>query len=224
MSQTEAMDQIKQEAYRRIIAKQHVALTPAAIAEGLGIDADEVTRHFAGRDELITALILDAYNAMGDHAEEGAGAVADGGLVDQWVGACRGVRIWAQKNPERYELIWGPPLPDYDAPPETMVTGARTALVLIGLLRKAAEEGALGGPADNPPISEGMQRNVDALAEGLLAGLPEPVIARMLIAWTQLLGMLSFAVYGHVQGFAADPDAYFDHAAAAMAGFVGLTR
>lgn len=73
-------------------------------------------------------------------------------------------------------------------------------------------------------MSEGMSRNVAALGEGMLSGLPPAVIARMLVAWTQLLGMVSFAVYGHVQGFAADPDAFFDHAAAAMGHYVGLPR
>lgn len=224
VSGTETIEAIKNEAHRRLAAKQHVELSPEAIATGLCVSGEAVTRHFPTREELLTALILDAYNAMGDSAEKGSEAAAGGTLIDRWVGACRGVRTWAQANPQKYELIWGPPLPDYDAPPETMIVGARTAVLLIGLLRSAMEDGTLNAHPDDPPVSPGMRCNIAAVAEGLMAGLPEPVIARTLIAWTQLLGMLSFAVYGHVQGFAAAPDAYFDHAAGVMAEFCGLTR
>jgi len=53
-------------------------------------------------------------------------------------------------------------------------------------------------------------------------GLRHDVIARLLVAWTQLLGAVSFAVWGHVQGFASDPDAFFEYATESMGRYVGL--
>jgi hypothetical protein len=44
----------------------------------------------------------------------------------------------------------------------------------------------------------------------------------MLVAWTQLFGMLSFELFGHLVGSVDDNDAFFDHATAAMARYVGL--
>ncbi|MFY1634227.1 TetR/AcrR family transcriptional regulator [Solwaraspora sp. WMMB335] len=215
-------DQVKSEAYTRLARKGTAALPLANIAADLKVDPAEVHRHFSDPAHLLTAMILDAYQDMGDAAEYGAKQAVGHGPLSQWVATCRSIREWAMANPERYVLIWGPPQPDYSAPAETMVVGARAATILISLLRQAHDAGTLT-VFDDPTMSEGMQRNVDALAEGFLAGLPPTTIARTLVAWTQLLGMVSFSVYGHVQGFAADPNAFFDHAAAAMGRFVGLT-
>jgi hypothetical protein len=127
------------------------------------------------------------------------------------------VRIWAQAHPERYTLIWGPPLPAYSAPPETMIAGARTALVLTGIVRHSVRP-----VGDDTVFTGGMADNVQTLANGMLAGLRHDVIARLLVAWTQLLGAVSFAVWGHVQGFASDPDAFFEYATESMGRYVGL--
>jgi len=212
---------VKNEAYARLARPGTAGLPLASIAADLDVPQAEVQRCFSDPAQLLTSMILDAYRDMGDHAERGAQAAADEGLLGQWSSTCREIRKWAQDNPERYALIWGPPQPDYSAPAETMVVGARAAAVLVGLLRQAHQAGTLS-IADEPPMSDGMEQNVSALANGFLAGIPHSTISRTLIAWTQLLGMVSFSVYGHVQGFAADPDAFFDHAAEAMGRFVGL--
>ncbi|WP_018252048.1 TetR/AcrR family transcriptional regulator [Salinispora mooreana] len=223
IASTETVERIKQTAHRHLVEQGPAGLEAGTLALAAGLTVEQLRTHFPDRADLLTAMVLDAYNAMGDGAENGA-RQSGGSPLDRWVAACRAIRIWAQADAERYALIWGPPIAGYSAPPETMVAGARAAQVLIGLLREAAESGQLRDHPQDPPMSEGMSRNVAALGEGMLSGLPPAVIARMLVAWTQLLGMVSFAAYGHVQGFAADPDAFFDHAAAAMGHYVGLPR
>jgi hypothetical protein len=185
-----------------------------------------VRQSFPNEGDLLTALVLDAYNAMGESAEEGGreAEAADGSLLDRWIAICRGVRRWALDHRDEYALIWGQPVPDYRAPPETMTAGARTVLALLALLRKAQENGELAEHMEDPPLADGMLRNVESLASGLLKGPPYLVIARVLVAWTQLHGMVGFEVYGHIVGVAADPAAFFDHAAASMGEYVGLSR
>ncbi|GGM16900.1 MULTISPECIES: TetR-like C-terminal domain-containing protein [Micromonospora] len=218
-------DLIRQQAYARLALVGPEVLRPQDLAAAAGVPAEEVTSLHPDESTLFTALVIEAYQEMGAHAEGGAeqARAEQRGLLEQWVSTCRQVRIWAQANPEKYALIWGPPRPGYSAPPETMLVGARTAVILINLLRRAQEAGRLTERRDDDPqLSVGMLRNVENLGNGLLAGLPQPVIARMLVAWTQFLGMVSFAVYGHVQGFAEEPDEFFDYAATSMGRFVGL--
>ncbi|WP_190128026.1 TetR-like C-terminal domain-containing protein [Streptomyces mashuensis] len=216
---------VKEEAVRRLALRREVDLDLSAVAEGAGQDLDAVRQRFADEEALLTALVLDAYNAMSDSAEAAAGAAAAGGagLLERWTAICGGVRTWALAHPDEYALIWGQPVPGYSAPPETMAAGARTVLALVAVLRDAQQQGVLSDEGGEP-LSEGMRQNVENLAGGLLAGLSHTTIARLLVVWTQLHGMVGFEVYGHIAGVAADPAAFFGHATAAMGEFAGLPR
>ncbi|MER5548938.1 TetR-like C-terminal domain-containing protein [Streptomyces sp. NPDC002589] len=218
---------MKAEAVRRLATRQHADLEPSGVARDAGLDPARVQQLFPDRDSLLTTLVLDSYHAMGDSAERAAAEVekAGAGRLARWVACWEGVRGWALAHPEEYVLIWGRPVPGYSAPPETMAAGARTVLVLVGLVREALQDGELAQDhVPGPALSAGMTHTTQALAEGLLSGLPDPVIARMLVMWTQLHGMVGFEVNGHVAGVAADPAAFFTHAATAMGQYVGLTR
>jgi AcrR family transcriptional regulator len=226
-SQDASVQRMKAEGIRRLANRQFVDLDPRAVARGIGLDHAPLQQLFPDEEALLTALILDAYHGMGESAEQAAAAAAAAGadLLGRWVAVWRGVRYWALTHPEEYVLIWGRPVPGYSAPPETMAAGARTVVTLVGLLREAQKAGELTG--DSPgerPLSEGMRRNAEGLAAGLLEGLPLSVVARMLVVWTQLHGMVGFEVNGHIAGVAADPAAFFDHAAEAMGEFAGLPR
>src|SRR4051794_6803764 len=212
--------QMKAEAARRLATRWRIDLEPAGVARAAGLDPARAKELFPDRDGLLTALVLDAYHAMGDSAERAAAEAekAKAGRLGRWVASWEGVRRWALAHPEEYVLIWGRPVPGYSAPPETMAAGARTVLVLVGLVREALQAGELAVEHVPEPaaLSEGMTPTTQALAEGLLSGLPPSVIARMLIMWTQLHGMVGFEVNGHLAGVAADPSAFFTHAATAM--------
>ncbi|GGY33390.1 WHG domain-containing protein [Streptomyces anulatus] len=224
--QNEIADRIKWEAM--LVVSRHGGddLSVEDAARRAGIEPALAKECFGSRDALLTAIILDAYHAMGDSAEHGARQAQEGGggYLERWLGVCRGVRTWAVANPLHFALVWGPPLKDYDAPVETMEAGGRTPVALIAIVREAVEAGALRDHALTPPLDDAMLRNVEILSSSISAGLPDIVIARMNIAWTQLLGMSGFAVYGHIAGVAADPVAFFDHAASAMGEYVGLPR
>ena len=49
-------------------------LSLRAVARDLGMASSAVYRYFPSRDELLTALIIDAYDALGDAVEAGRGA------------------------------------------------------------------------------------------------------------------------------------------------------
>lgn len=220
---TDKREAIKAEATRQLHRNGALVLTPESVRVALGMDAEEFRAHFADRDALLTSLIVDAYDGMGARTEQAVRHSEETGAepLARWVAVCRAVRDWAMECPHEYELIYGTNIPGYDAPPETMVAGARTALALIGSLQHAAAVGALETGEDEPlpgPVAEAVR----GLAENMAQGLPEPVIGRLLIAWTQLFGMTSFSVFGHIVAFGEDPAAFVDHAAASMGRFVGI--
>ena len=95
----------------------------------------------ASRDELLTRLIVAAYDALGAAAETAEAAVARADLAGRWLAVCGAVRGWALDNPNEYALIYGTPVPGYVAPPATIApAAARVSTVLLGILADAAAE------------------------------------------------------------------------------------
>jgi AcrR family transcriptional regulator len=179
-----------------------------------------VYRYFASRDELLTALIVDAYNAIGAAAEEAESAVARHDLRGRWQATCRAARKWALAHPHEYALVYGSPVPGYEAPESTIGPASRTPIALMEVLRDAARAGLLRVPDDGlaPELDEQAARTA-GLAD---LALPEPVVVRGVIAWTQLFGMIGFELFGHLDRTMDPAGAFFAHTVELMADFVGL--
>jgi hypothetical protein len=110
-------------------------------------------------------------------------------------------------------------VPGYAAPQDTVAPATRPVLVLTGILRDAAERGA--SPAD--PLAVPVQADLAAVAAVPgFDGVPAELLARGIIAWTELFGAVSFELFGRLTGAITDYDAWFEHQLHAMAAFVGL--
>ena len=155
MSQTErdrpsvlraARERTRAEITREILAaaRRHLAtdgasgLSLRAIARELGVSSSAVYGYVASRDELLTRLIVTAYDALGSAAEIQEAAVDREDLAGRWAAACGAVRGWALANPNEYALIYGTPVPGYIAPTVTIAPAARVSSVLLGILRDVA--------------------------------------------------------------------------------------
>src|SRR5690242_658027 len=149
----------------KAVARRHLAtdganLSLRAVARDLGVVSSAIYRYFASRDELLTALILDAYNALGSAVEaadrgvvEATGRAADSGAFDwdgssaRWMAVCHAVRDWALAAPHEYALIYGSPVPGYRAPADTVPAATRSVRVLGGILQDAALRGRFDADA-----------------------------------------------------------------------------
>jgi AcrR family transcriptional regulator len=208
-------------ARRRVAADGAAGLSLRAVARELGMVSSAIYRYFPSRDDLLTALIIEAYDDLGACAEQSAAASIAQPPADRRRDACRAIRKWALAHPHEYALLYGSPVPGYRAPELTVSHAARVAFALAGIARDASARGELHdvGPDALPPAVDADAARVSA-ALGLDA--PHAVAARMLVAWTQVFGMLSFELFGHLVGSVDDNAAFFDHATAAMGRFVGF--
>jgi AcrR family transcriptional regulator len=205
----------------RLTAAGPGELSLRAVARDVGMVSSAVYRYFPSRDDLLTALIIDAYDALGQ-AVEAADAVAERGEVRaRWVAAAQAARAWALANPAEYSLIYGSPVPGYAAPGDTVGPALRPALVLMGILADAVRSGAMAADHGErlPPT---LRAEFAAIADRAFPGLPAGTLSRGMTAWVHLFGMLSFEVFGHFINTIHDLDAYFTHQMDAMAGLVGL--
>ena len=139
------IDEIKTIA-RRHLETDGANLSLRAVARDMGMVSSALYRYFASRDDLLTALILDAYNALGEAAEAADAAVTDRSqLRARWLATARGIRGWALRTPAEYALLFGTPVPGYAAPADTITAATRTPVVLIRILADGFASGALTG-------------------------------------------------------------------------------
>lgn len=216
-ARAELTREIKEAARRRLGTSGAQGLSLRAVARELGMVSSALYRYFPSRDDLLTALIIDAYDALAERVEAADGS----GFRGRWRACCAAVRGWAKESPNEYSLVYGSPVPGYRAPETTVPAAARVPLAALAILRDAWRAGELRPPKD-PALSPELAAQAARVAEQAAPGLPEPVAVRAVIAWTQLFGMVSFELYGHLVGSMDPADAFFDHAVERMADFLGL--
>ena len=212
--------EIKKEARRQLAEEGAQRLSLRAVARELGMASSALYRYFPSRDDLLTALIIDAYNALGERAEHAVAAVPAQDARAQWQALCSSVRTWAQQHPHEYALLYGTPVPGYAAPPETVAPAARVALTLIAVLRRGADRVELSAPVR--PLRGVLAEQVAALTAQVAPEVNAGVLSRGLVAWTQLFGMISFELFGHLVGSVTPADGFFAHTVEEMADFLGL--
>jgi hypothetical protein len=123
-------------------------LTLEAVADELSMPVDQVRANFATTHDLLTALIIEAYNTSGAALEQADALAEQQGLTpgERLLAAARALRAWAAADLASFSLIYGSPVPGYQAPPETVPPASRTPAALARIAHAALVSGALEPP------------------------------------------------------------------------------
>lgn len=218
-ARTQLIDEIKQIARKQLAEHGAAGLSLRAVARELGMVSSALYRYFPSRDELLTALIIDAYQALGEAAEAAEADCPRDRLRERWLTTCRAVRGWALAHPQEYALLYGSPVPGYHAPTDTITPAGRVADVLLRILTDALK----GLPEQPPPPWLPVtRRGVPAWAGPAFPPAPAAPATWGLAAWTVLFGTISFELFGHYANVIADYAAYFESAMHAAADVMRL--
>jgi AcrR family transcriptional regulator len=225
-----ARERVRAEITREItdVARAHLAahgaaaLSLRAVARDMEMVSSAIYRYFASRDDLLTALIIDGYNAIGAAVETAEEACDRGEYAGRWLAACRAARAWALGHPHEYALIYGSPVPGYQAPPDTIGPASRAAVIYGRLVSDAYGAGALRPPPCCPPVPASLSEDAGRLRDAVMPGVPDDIAVRALTAWASLFGLISFELFGQFNNVVEDRDTLFDHAAGCLGGLVGL--
>ncbi|MGW5344442.1 WHG domain-containing protein [Streptomyces sp. HUAS TT3] len=216
---------VVKDAARRLLPELGAAgLSPDAVAGDGGFARTAVEAVFPHRDDLLTALVIDAYDTSGAAMEQADRAAADAGASAgaRLLAVTRALRAWSFAHPGEFTLIYGSPVPGYHAPPDTVLPASRTPAVLAGIVRAALEAGELTPPRR---ALRGTPLLLPAAVE-LFGGVPEApfsdVIERGIVLWSNLIGLLVFQVFSRTHDSVKDEAAFFDYAVAVAAESIGL--
>jgi AcrR family transcriptional regulator len=211
------------------VARTHLArdggsaLSLRSIARELGMAPSALYRYYPGRDALLSALILSAYNALADEAERAAETAARRGDSDavRWLAVPRAMRRWANAHPHEWSLIFGTPVPGYEAPQETVVPYARIAAALSRPVVAAAAAGRLQ-VGQTVSVSDALADAVSPVRDALFADMPPGKVVLVLQVWTTLIGAISLELFGHWRNTILEPELFFDETMAHLATQLGL--
>jgi len=202
-------------------------LSLRAIARELGVVSSALYRYFAGRDELLTTLIIEAYDDLGDVTERSIATSRADAPLSRWVEAASAIRQWALDHPQEYALLYGSPVPGYAAPADTIVPGTRVTRALIQIVHDAIADGSLVPPAVPVDVPVELSAATAGAFEFLrgeldLRAASDDVLLAALAAWTQLFGHLSFELFGQTHGLIVDHEAFFREVSTSMGARIGL--
>ena len=203
----ETTTEIKRLAREQIASKGAANLSLREVARGMGVASSALYRYFASRDQLLTVLIIESYDDIGDTVERADANCSRDDLTGRWRAVSESLRNWALTNPSDYGLIFGTPVPGYEAPIDTIAPALRYTNVLLHLLADAQVVGCK--PLITVPSTKGVSREYKRVRANLGIKLTDDMLLAGLAVWAALFGAISFELFGHVDTVFTDPETHF---------------
>nr|PZM99416.1 MAG: TetR/AcrR family transcriptional regulator [Thermocrispum agreste] len=201
------IDEIKMYAREQMAAGGPASLSLRAVARDMNITPSALYRYFSGIDDLITALCVDAYHAVGDAVGAAVGELPEDDHVGRWRAYANSFRGWALANPSDFALIYGTPLPGYKAPPEiTQAAAFRYLSVALRTVASAVAAGAIDLERSLLTYTPDLDPDLVAHWDKLGLHLDPQVAAITAGAQVTVQGHLTLELFGHFNWLRNDID------------------
>jgi AcrR family transcriptional regulator len=203
-------------------------LSLRGIARQLGVTAPAIYNYFGRLEDLITALIVDAFTALAEAMEVAEAAVTSERSYDRIVALCLAYRQWAVAQPVHFQLIYGNPIPGYSAPTEITIPLARRPF--LGMFRwfvRGYETGELIIPTEYRNVPAKMAESIAAWKQMSGIEMPDALVALLMSGWSRIHGAVMLELFGHIQPLVGEGPDFFRleiEAFARQMGMVGQTK
>ena len=196
--------EVKQAALGQLAESGPGGLSIAAIGKQLGVSGPALYRYFASRDDLLTELVIDAYNDLADALTGATSEISGHDARPRFEALTRAYRSWALAQPHRYRLLFGPPLPGYDAHAQRLVDAAQKAMdLLLDIIGAAVDRAAI--PPPQPLASQ-----LAVWAQPHQPGIDPATALSAVLVWSRLHGIVSLEIAGNFASMGLDPDQLFE--------------
>jgi AcrR family transcriptional regulator len=217
------IQEIKTTARQQMADGGTTALSLNAIARSMEISTPGLYRYFASRDDLVTALIADAYNDLADALEAAALEIPRQAFYERMMSTVLAYRQWALAHPVDFSLIYGNPIPGYHAPVEVTMPAARRGFAaILRILAEADQAGALKLPDEYRRLPAELRPDALSIDGQLALAVPEAVLYIGLVGWTRLHGMLMLELFNHIQPLMSDTTAFYQREMETLLNNAGL--
>jgi AcrR family transcriptional regulator len=138
------------------------ALTTRRLAEAVGTSTQAIYTLFGGKEGIVRAMYREGF----DRLEQCLAAVPTTAPPPEYLlGLGRAYRAAALKSPHYYDVMFGRPVPEFEATPDDVERSVATQRVLTGGIVRCMESGMLRADVDPGEISAFLW----AVAHGLVS-------------------------------------------------------
>lgn len=199
---------IKDTAWKQIAESGAAALSLRAIARELNITAPAIYNYFPDRDALVTALIIDAYTSFGDAQLAARDSIAEDLHMQRLLAIGISYRQWAVTHPQRYQLIFGTPIPGYQAPlMEVLPSAARSLSALVSVVEQLRVANKLRSEG-YPTVQPGYEQQFEVWTS--FAGNYDILsLAMSMLIWSRVHGLVSLEISNNMPPFGVNGDALY---------------
>lgn len=217
----------------KIVARQQMAekgtagLSLRGIARELGVTAPAIYNYFPSLDDLITALIIDAFNGLADAVDLAVSEAGGQSIGTQLKQSALAYRRWARAHQADFQLIYGNPIPGYSAPPEVTIPLARRPLeTFYRLLLMAYQANDMHIPLHYQHVPASISDYVESYLYvdfPQLRPFPISLFYLMMVIWSRLHGVVMLEMYNHSTPTIGDSDWFYEHEVDVFLQEVGLS-
>lgn len=223
MGRDEMAERIKGAARRQMAEHGTAGLSLRGAARELEITAPAIYNYFPRLEDLITALIVDAFSALAAAMREAEASAGQAPAADHIETMALAYRGWAVEHPVDFQLIYGNPIPGYVAPSE--ITAPLALSAFLGLFRwytEAYASGELRVPPEYAQPPAAVETVLDRLSRDSGAAVPAEIAALLASSWARIHGLVMLELFGHVQPLVGDPAEFYRYEVRALIQRLGL--
>lgn len=187
------------------------ALTVRGLARELGLVPSALYRYVANRDDLLTILITHSYTDLANHVEVAHSQVPRADLRGRWRAIAHAIRSWARAHPHEYGLIFGTPIPGYQAPADQTVGPGTRVQLLFAQVAIDAEAAGLTPPNGyvyRDLAAQATEPSLEFLASFGIRVRPEWIQVGLSV-WHLAMGTINSEIFGYLGPDTINYDAYF---------------
>ncbi|MCX7976076.1 MAG: TetR/AcrR family transcriptional regulator [Bellilinea sp.] len=204
------IDEIKSLARLQMAEGGTASLSLNAIARQMGMSGPALYRYFENRDALLTTLIVDAYHDLAAALEETASRFAHQTARECLTQILLTYRRWALDHPVDFQLIFGNPIPGYQAEEAlTAPSAAKVFAPILRILERAYHLESRAFPAFLAEIPAQLQVGLVTSVQENQPDLPQQVVYIGIVGWYHVHGMIMLELFGHIQPLINDPALFY---------------
>jgi AcrR family transcriptional regulator len=221
------VEEIKDTARRQIAESGAASFSMGAVARAMGMTPPALYRYFENRDALVAALVIEAYDSMGEAMEAALDGLPEDDHAGRYLALMRAYRAWGLAHPEALGLMYGASGTDVDLSGERLEQFQRAVMrsmwAMVRVLLAADEAGQLAIPSqyDEPPAR--VRFALDWMHTILPAQeVPVGILALALTTWIRADGLVRQELHGYLpKALFADGD-FFEMESRVLAKHLGL--
>jgi len=216
-------EEIKNTARHLMAEKGAAGLSVRAIAREMDMTASALYHYYSSLNDLITALIEDAFTQLADTVEAASKNPDWTTSAERLTAVANAYREWALNHPIDFQLLYGNPIPGYSQPTGiTYPPARRSFLVTARIFAEAIERGEIDLPPNYRDLPPALEQSLLDLTQVDGHDLPLPALYLAATAWAKIHGHVMLELFDLIQPVIANVDDFFQHEVRNLTQHVGL--